>query len=44
MLNMLNNSNAVTMSGPPHFVDLHLNPGKVFYFKPSNCQINSFCM
>ncbi|RWS15123.1 hypothetical protein B4U79_17241 [Dinothrombium tinctorium] len=25
---MLNNSNSLTMSGPPHFVDLHVNPGE----------------
>ncbi|KAI1289879.1 hypothetical protein HDE_08745 [Halotydeus destructor] len=25
---MLNNSNPVTMAGPPHYVDLHVNPGE----------------
>lgn len=28
---MLNSSNPVTMSGPPHFVDLHVNPGKCVF-------------
>ena len=26
--NMLNSANTAQLSGPPHFVDLHVNPGK----------------